>query len=41
MVAEVRYTEWAPDGRLRHVVYLGEQEDKPAIEVRRSHPHGH
>jgi ATP-dependent DNA ligase len=41
MVAEVRYTEWAPDGRLRHVVYLGEQEDKPAIEVRRSHPPGH
>ena len=24
-----------PDGLLRHVVYLGEREDKPPIEVRR------
>ena len=39
MVVEVSYVEWTPDGLLRHVVYLGEREDKPAIEVRRSPPH--
>jgi ATP-dependent DNA ligase len=39
MVAEVSYVEWTPDGLLRHVVYLGEREDKLAIEVRRSPPH--
>jgi len=39
MVVEVSYTEWTPDGLLRHVVYLGEREDKPAIEVRRDQPH--
>ena len=33
MVVEVSYVEWTPDGLLRHVVYLGEREDKPAIEV--------
>jgi DNA ligase D-like protein (predicted ligase) len=35
MVVEVSYVEWTPDGLLRHVVYLGEREDKLAIEVRR------
>jgi ATP-dependent DNA ligase len=35
MVVEVSYVEWTPDGLLRHVVYLGEREDKPATEVRR------
>jgi DNA ligase D-like protein (predicted ligase) len=35
MVVEVSYAEWPPDGFLRHVVYLGEREDKPAIDVRR------
>jgi DNA ligase D-like protein (predicted ligase) len=30
MVVEVSYSEWSPDGLLRHVVYLGEREDKPA-----------
>jgi hypothetical protein len=39
MVVEASYVEWTPDGLLRHVVYLGEREDKPAIEVRRSRPH--
>jgi DNA ligase D-like protein (predicted ligase) len=39
MVAEVSYVEWTPDGFLRHVVYLGEREDKLATEVRRSPPH--
>jgi len=28
-----------PDGLLRHVIYLGEREDKSATEVRRSRPH--
>jgi bifunctional non-homologous end joining protein LigD len=39
MVAEVTYVEWTPDGLLRHVVYLGERQDKLVIEVRRSRPH--
>jgi ATP-dependent DNA ligase len=38
MVVEVSYAEWTPDGLLRHVVYLGEREDKPASEVRRPRP---
>ena len=38
MVVEVSYVEWTPDGLLRHVVYLGEREDKPAIDVRRDRP---
>jgi ATP-dependent DNA ligase len=36
MVVEVSYVEWTPDGLLRHVVYLGEREDKPASDVTRS-----
>src|SRR5215831_9870318 len=39
MVAEVSYVEWTPDGLLRHVVYLGEREDKRATEVRRKRSH--
>jgi ATP-dependent DNA ligase len=39
MVAEVSYVEWTPDGLLRHVVYLGERQDKLANEVHRSQPH--
>jgi hypothetical protein len=38
MVVEVSYVEMTPDGLLRHVVYLGEREDKPAIDVIRSRP---
>jgi bifunctional non-homologous end joining protein LigD len=38
MVVEVSYVEWTPDGLLRHVVYLGEREDKPAIEATREKP---
>jgi bifunctional non-homologous end joining protein LigD len=38
MVVEVSYAEWTPDGLLRHVVYLGEREDKPAFDVRRAPP---
>jgi bifunctional non-homologous end joining protein LigD len=39
MVVEVSYIEWTADGLLRHVVYLGEREDKVASEVRRSPPY--
>jgi hypothetical protein len=28
MIVEVSFVEWTPDGLLRHVVYLGEREDK-------------
>lgn len=38
MVVEVSYLSWAEDGLLRHIVYLGEREDKPAAEVRRDPP---
>ena len=38
MVVEVSYAEWTADGLLRHIVYLGERKDKPAIEVRRDRP---
>jgi len=38
VVVEVSYVEWTPDGLLRHVVYLGEREDKPAIDVQRDRP---
>jgi bifunctional non-homologous end joining protein LigD len=38
MVVEVSYAEWTPDELLRHVVYLGEREDKLAAEVHRSPP---
>jgi bifunctional non-homologous end joining protein LigD len=33
MVVEVSYVEVTPDGLLRHVVYLGEREDKAARDV--------
>lgn len=33
VVAQVRYTEVTDDGRLRHPVYHGVREDKPAAEV--------
>src|SRR5229473_3239835 len=35
MVVEVSFAEWTPDSLIRHAVYLGEREDKPAIKVRR------
>ena len=35
LVAQISYTEWTSDGRLRHPAYLGLREDKPAKEVRR------
>jgi bifunctional non-homologous end joining protein LigD len=33
LVAEIAYTEWTSDGRLRHPVYVGLREDKTADEV--------
>lgn len=32
-VAQIRFTEWAQDGRLRHPAFLGLREDKDAREV--------
>lgn len=33
LVAQIRFTEWTSDGRLRHPVFLGLREDKPAHKV--------
>jgi bifunctional non-homologous end joining protein LigD len=33
LVAEIAYTEWTGDGRLRHPVYVGLREDKAAADV--------
>jgi bifunctional non-homologous end joining protein LigD len=38
LVAEVSFTEWTTDGRLRHPSFLGLRPDKPAREVRRERP---
>jgi bifunctional non-homologous end joining protein LigD len=38
LVAEVRFTEWTHDARLRHPSYLGLREDKAAVEVKREAP---
>lgn len=35
LVAQVRFTEWTDDHKLRHPVYLGLRDDKRAPEVRR------
>lgn len=35
LVAEIEFTEWTRDGRLRHPRFLGLRPDKPAAEVRR------
>jgi bifunctional non-homologous end joining protein LigD len=35
LVAEVEFTEWTEDGRLRHPSYKGLRLDKPPEEVRR------
>jgi len=35
LVAQVRFTEWTADGRLRHPVYVGLRDDKRPTEVRR------
>ncbi|MEO7973070.1 MAG: DNA ligase D [Thermoanaerobaculia bacterium] len=38
LVAEVRFSEWTADGRLRHPSFVGLREDKVAAEVRREVP---
>ncbi len=35
LVAQVRFTEWTRDGKLRHPVFVGLREDKKATAVRR------
>lgn len=35
LVAQIKFTEWTADAKLRHPVYLGLRDDKKAIEVRR------
>ncbi len=35
LVAQVRFTEWTADGKLRHPVYLGLRDDKAAKDVHR------
>jgi DNA ligase D-like protein (predicted ligase) len=35
LVAEITYLTWTADNLLRHAVYIGLREDKPATEVRR------
>src|SRR3954452_9218126 len=35
LVAQIKFTEWTADARLRHPVYLGLRDDKKAAEVRR------
>ena len=38
LVAEITYLTWAEDGLLRHTVFIGLREDKPARHVRRERP---
>jgi bifunctional non-homologous end joining protein LigD len=38
LVAEITNLSWSDDGLLRHTVFLGLREDKPAREVRREAP---
>jgi ATP-dependent DNA ligase len=35
LVAEITYLTWTADNLLRHKVYVGLREDKPAEEIRR------
>jgi bifunctional non-homologous end joining protein LigD len=38
LVAEVKFTEWTSEGRLRHPVFVALRSDKPASEIRRETP---
>jgi bifunctional non-homologous end joining protein LigD len=38
LVAQIAFTEWTPDGQLRHPRYEGLRYDKPATEVVREEP---
>ncbi|MQA30959.1 MAG: hypothetical protein GEU82_14190 [Luteitalea sp.] len=35
LVAQIKFTEWTSDNKLRHPVYMGLRDDKKAVEVRR------
>src|SRR4051794_17130780 len=39
MVVEITYLTWTDDNLLRHVVFDGVREDKPALDVTRPIPH--
>jgi ATP-dependent DNA ligase len=36
LVAQIEFTEWTPDGHLRHSKFVGLREDKEAREVVRA-----
>lgn len=38
LVAEINFTEWTPDGHVRHASFQGLREDKPARDVVRERP---
>ena len=38
LVAEVSFGEWTPDGRIRHSVFHGLRDDKPAARITREQP---
>jgi len=38
LVAEVSFSEWTPDGRVRHAVFHGLRGDKPAAEITQEKP---
>jgi len=38
LVAEVAFTEWTSDGKIRHPSFQGLREDKPARDIRREDP---
>ena len=38
LVAEINFTAWSDDGRLRHAVFLGLRDDKRATDVTRDQP---
>ena len=38
LVAEVRFAEWTPDGRIRHSVFHGLRDDKPAAVITKEEP---
>ena len=38
LVAEIGFTEWTGDDRLRHPRFLGPRDDKPATDVCRERP---
>src|SRR5262249_54559502 len=40
LVAQVRFTEWTADNKLRHPVYLGLRDDKKPADVRKEGPVG-